>query len=84
MTVLRRHFSLLRGNRYGTPTVAASRIAWLGRRRMRIGRANSIKPASYLGVCRSHVLEFRNSVDDLVHQVDVVPDDNCDDVRTPK
>ena len=42
---------------------------------MRIGRANSIKPASHLGVCRSHVFEFGNSVDDLIHETVVVTAD---------
>ena len=41
-------------------------------------------PASHLGVCRNHVLEFDISVDDPVHEVDVFVDDNCDDVRIPK
>ena len=84
--VFRLRISLLRGDEvtYGTSTVAASWMAWLGRRCIRIGRAHSIKPVNHLGVCRNHALEFGNSVDDLVHEVDLVADDNCDDVRIPK
>ena len=67
--VLRLRISPCVGMGTGTPTVAREPDR-LVRPQAHAEWAGPLhQGASHLGVCRSHVLEFGNSVDDLVHEI---------------